>query len=127
MSDRTEREIVEEMVRHAAALVARSEELRLLYFGIREIVPPTTSGVYVVLAGAFIKIGRASNIADRIRSLQTSQPLKLKLIAIASTNPLDEKRFHAQLSRSRARARSEWFQLDAQTLQFLTDLNEAAA
>jgi hypothetical protein len=58
-------------------------------------VPPESPGVYA-LEGApgWIKIGKAKNIAGRIKELQCGHPVPLRLLAVLSTKQRDEGAFH---------------------------------
>ena len=58
--------------------------------------------------GGPIKIGWTSaSVEDRLRSLQTSAPDKLVVLATAAGSRLDEKELHRELSSYRMRG--EWF------------------
>ncbi len=78
-------------------------------------------GVYVVQAnGYYVKIGRAQNISERLRSMQTASPVPLRLLAIPSRNPDDEKSFHQRLKKSHVRG--EWFRMDEQVVNFIREV-----
>lgn len=90
--------------------------------GLKEIVPISVAGVYVIQAnGYYVKIGRAQNIRDRIRGMQTASPVPLRLLAIASHNPNDERAIHQRLKTSRVRG--EWFHLDEQVVSFIREVS----
>ena len=79
---------------------------------------PKEPGVYAIQgAGNYVKIGKASNIAERIRDIQTNHPVPLKLLSVLSTDPNDEKKFHRQLRKHRAQG--EWFHLHAEVIKVL--------
>lgn len=73
---------------------------------------PETRGVYCacVFTG-YVKIGRANNIANRMTAFQTHTPEDVKLLAVLSENPLDERAFHLRFAAWRVRG--EWFRFDA--------------
>lgn len=69
---------------------------------------PTTPGVYALqCVPGLVKIGRARNIAQRMRELQTGCPYELKLLAVLSRDPNDEAAFHRRFARDRRHG--EWF------------------
>ncbi len=73
--------------------------------------PPETPGVYVLRDSATtVKIGKATNIAKRMRELQTGNPLKLRLIAILSDDMEDERKFHDRFKAYRISG--EWFRFE---------------
>ncbi len=89
--------------------------------GTREIVAPSTGGVYVIQAsGYYVKIGRAENIARRLRHIQVNHPVPVRLLAVASTDPNDERSIHERLKSSRVRG--EWFRLDEAVAQFIREV-----
>ncbi len=74
------------------------------------LTPHDTAGVYVIqCVPGMVKIGRAHNIAERMRELQTGCPFELKLLAVLSTNPDDESSLHRRFARDRRHG--EWFAL----------------
>jgi hypothetical protein len=64
-----------------------------------------------------VKIGRASNIAKRMRALQSASPVTLKLLAVLSTNQNDELELHKRWAH--LRGQGEWFQLSDELLAFI--------
>lgn len=98
-----------------APVVARSIYERIAHP--RELAVP---GVYALLDGAYVKIGKASrSIRDRARNLQTGHPVPLT-IRMLSRNPKDEARIHAALAPHRVRG--EWFRLNGEVLAHLNRL-----
>lgn len=67
------------------------------------------SGVYAVQSGGFVKIGRATNVVERVRALQTAHPKPLRLLALLSRDPEDEKLWHREFKDDRCEG--EWFRL----------------
>lgn len=57
----------------------------------------------------FIKFGRARNVANRLKALQTSSPWRLAVMAVADWPDHEESRIHAYLWSCKARKHSEWF------------------
>jgi len=75
--------------------------------------PPTCAGVYCVSYGSLpqlVKIGRANNIAKRLRGLGTGAPGGVVLRAVLSLDPDDEKVFHEKFARHHFDG--EWFRAD---------------
>lgn len=70
--------------------------------------------LYLVRAGVSqYKIGVASNIGNRIKSLQTSNGTKIELIisrTVANTHEV-ERKIHAQLAERKLNGGREWFEL----------------
>ena len=81
---------------------------------------PQQGGVYAIRgAGNFVKIGRAKNIAHRIRNLQVSHPVPLKLLAILSSDPKDEAVIRARFKAFRVHG--EWFRLTGALRAFIAE------
>lgn len=75
-------------------------------------------GVYCILSGDFVKIGKSEKcVVSRVRELQTAHPTDLKLLGVLSDNPSDESKFHKRFAAQRARG--EWFRLEGELLAFL--------
>lgn len=71
-------------------------------------VPPNHGGVYLVADGrGRVKIGRAQNVARRMRELQCACPDPLVFLGMLSLKQSDERRFHKLFRRFRLRG--EWF------------------
>lgn len=88
---------------------------------IEPLTPPETSGVYCIQgAGEFVKIGKAKNIAQRIKDIQTNHPVPLQLLAVLSENPGDEGSFHKRYAQ--LRAHGEWFKLAPELRGALVEL-----
>jgi Meiotically up-regulated gene 113 len=88
---------------------------------------PEHGGVYAV-AGApgWVKIGRAKNIAQRVRGLQTASPTPLRLLAVLSNSEDDERLLHERWQH--LRVTGEWFRTDAELDRLLSaDETERAA
>ena len=64
-------------------------------------------GVYFVKAGRFVKIGFSTNVAKRLAALQTSQPHKLRLLAVVEGDLSTESALHARFAE--LRHQGEWF------------------
>jgi len=61
-----------------------------------------------------LKIGRSSNVKNRLKQLQTGAPHRLKVILIAEGQGHRESQLHQSLRAYRNRGqRGEWFQEDA--------------
>lgn len=77
------------------------------------IYPPESPGVYCVSYAALphlVKVGRSSNIAKRLKSLETGAPGGVVLRAILSADPDDESAFHSRFERHHFDG--EWFHAD---------------
>lgn len=87
---------------------------------------PDVPGVYAVagIAG-FVKIGRAKSIARRLINIQSDCPVEVQLLAVLSTDPNDEERFHEMFAFERVRG--EWFRASDRLLSYLDEARNAAA
>lgn len=101
-------ELEEERRDRSAA--AASAAMRL-FAGLGELYPPETPGVYCILGpSGHVKIGSASNIRNRIQTLQTSSPVRLRLMAILSTDVRCERSIRRDLTDGNA-ASGEWLRM----------------
>lgn len=79
------------------------------------LAPPQYGGVYAISGvHGWVKIGRAKNIASRMRDLQVGSPVPLRLLAVLSLDEDDERDLHRRWSH--LRTSGEWFRLDAELL-----------
>lgn len=78
---------------------------------------PVHGITYFIRAGDAIKIGFASNLKDRLGSLQTSHPDELEVLAAISAVHVDEYAAHQKFAH--LRIRGEWFRADKDLLQFI--------
>jgi hypothetical protein len=86
--------------------------------GLAPIEPPATSGVYAIRgAGGWVKIGKAKNIRKRLQEIQSSQPLRVHLVAILSEDLSTESLFHERFAS--LRGFGEWFELRGELLAAL--------
>lgn len=73
------------------------------------LVPPTYPGVYALLdERGYVKIGKADNIARRLRQLQGASPKPLALVAVLSRDKRLEPTLHRRL-KNHGWVRGEWF------------------
>lgn len=81
--------------------------------------PDERGFVYVMVCEGFVKIGVATNIEDRLTTLQIGNPFEIKIIkAWRTTDPGQlEDRLHAILERYRVRG--EWFKIPEEELEKL--------
>jgi hypothetical protein len=81
-------------------------------------------GIYFVQeqGEGFIKIGYASSIADRFRTLQTGSPRKLRMLGAVPGGPGNEFALHVRFKAMRFRA--EWFWPQGELLAFIGALPE---
>lgn len=65
--------------------------------------------VYIIQSGLYFKIGKANDVSNRLKTLQTSTPTPLRLIATKQDNEAFslESKIHSKLSSYRVRG--EWF------------------
>lgn len=82
--------------------------------------------VYVIQAGAYFKIGRTRDLAQRVNDLQVSNPLPITVIHTWDTFPPQrlERWLHRQLVH--AKVRGEWFELTADEVLALKTLPDEA-
>lgn len=76
--------------------------------------------VYVVGAGEMVKVGRAKDVAARMKTLQGAQPFPLRLIVAVPGHPSLEAAIHERFSN--LRAEGEWFRLDPELKMFIRAL-----
>lgn len=78
--------------------------------------------VYVISDGyQSVKIGRSVNPGQRLKSLQTSNPLPLKLLGYCpNVSPLEEKELHKRLRKSKIQG--EWFKLTPEVIEVITEI-----
>nr|WP_292760033.1 GIY-YIG nuclease family protein [Nostoc sp. NOS(2021)] len=72
-----------------------------------------------------MKIGRAKDVAKRVKSLQTSSPAELKLIKIVQVKGSEEAQeleqsLHKQFSE--IRLAGEWFKAEVNLLEYINQL-----
>lgn len=87
------------------------------------IIPwPKVSGVYFARAGERVKIGKARDVAARLRELQTSAPFKLELMAVMPGSFEEERAVHDRFKH--LRVVGEWFELRDDLLTFIFGVRE---
>ena len=79
-------------------------------------IPRRLSGVYVLLCGTAVKIGRAEDLHRRIRTLQVGNPQEIEFLCMLSERPSDEDRWHSRFSDER-RHPTEWFDLSERLIR----------
>lgn len=84
---------------------------------------PRSEGVYFLRSGDFCKIGRAKNIAARLRE-STMNPLPMDLLAV-DPDPAKEKFYHSRFVR--LWQRGEWFRLEGDLINLIFDLRDRHA
>lgn len=93
--------------RHDAALAARADRAPLARKRFRSLEPfcgeflglslTDRCGVYAVGGiNDLVKIGKAFDIAKRVKELQTGHPIALTLLAVLDPNPENERQHHAK-------------------------------
>lgn len=79
--------------------------------GMDDVEPPEHGGVYAIEGvPGWVKIGKAKNIAKRMRDLQVGSPVPLRLLAVLSDDASTEGAFHARWRH--LRASGEWFKAE---------------
>lgn len=84
----------------------------------------SSTHVYFITDGAFIKIGYSNNWLNRLSSLQTSSPYELKAIAVFFGDQNFEKEMHQKFAVHRLRPGSEWFRDCAEIREYLASRAE---
>lgn len=85
--------------------------------------PPRSPGyIYLVQAGGRYKIGKATDVTKRIKSLQTGSAEEIRLIHTIPTQRVElaEKQLHTRFKAKRERG--EWFDLSAEDVAWLCEL-----
>lgn len=88
---------------------------------------PVVTGVYFVKVDAFVKIGHAADIGDRMRQLQTGSPFDLQLIAYVRTDSVKAaKRLEHELHRrfEAYQHRLEWYRLEPELVEYIATLTD---
>jgi hypothetical protein len=85
---------------------------------------PSDPGVYFVLAGDRIKIGKAARVGQRLRELQTGSPQKLVLVAVAPGGLAEEAELHERFAAHRIQG--EWFYLCPAVAEYAAKLRAGA-
>ncbi|HXI11334.1 MAG TPA: GIY-YIG nuclease family protein [Thermoanaerobaculia bacterium] len=94
---------------------------------IPSLLPASPTGwcyLYVIQSGAFVKIGRARDIASRLQNLQIGSPEPLRLLAVAPTHWTLEDVAHRAFAE--AREQGEWFRLTPEIAGFIKHLRSGA-
>lgn len=76
-----------------------------------------TEWVYFLRAGDFVKIGYTTDLAGRLKRLQTGSPHELKLLMLQRGSKETERGFHRQFRP--LQAHGEWFKLEGALLDYL--------
>jgi hypothetical protein len=80
---------------------------------------PTEGYIYFVRMSTFVKIGFTTDVAARMKAIQTSSPEKIVLLRIERGHVEDERVFHQRFRKYRANG--EWFTLQGWLAAFLKD------
>lgn len=86
-----------------------------------DVAPP--GFVYFVHNGEHVKIGWSKDWKGRLRTLQTSNPAKLKIMLVIVGSRADEGDLHAEFQADRVRG--EWYRPTQQIVAFI-EAKEAA-
>lgn len=103
---------------HERALAAEQREERILdaFIAVHQKGDISSPSVYFIQAERtnMVKIGFSTNVAKRLRSLQTACSTKVRLLVAIPGNREAERAYHEQFSRSREQG--EWFRPTADIL-----------
>jgi hypothetical protein len=92
---------------------------------LKALTPLTAIGrVYFIEAGGFIKIGFATNVKQRLRSLQASNPIECRLLYSVGGTRLTEGEFHHRFAH--LRHHGEWFRKEDELSAFIAKLKRRA-
>jgi hypothetical protein len=80
--------------------------------------------VYFVRAGEWVKIGRAVDVRQRFRGLQTAHPHELTLLLSIPAHAALEPAIHARFAH--LERRGEWFRLEDDLLAFIQAVQQGA-
>jgi hypothetical protein len=83
---------------------------------------PSGSNVYFISDGELVKIGTASNIPNRMDSLQTGNPKRLKLLAHTTGGHKTEAKYHVMFAD--CRISGEWFKMSKMIEAEVNRLNQ---
>lgn len=80
--------------------------------------------IYILKSGTYYKIGIAKDVAQRLRNLQTGNPIEIALVSAAFFEgaPRFESKLHEAFSEYRTRG--EWFELPPDKLEDLIEILE---
>jgi len=87
---------------------------------VHAVIAGATNGnwIYVIGAGRGpVKIGWTTNLKSRLVKLQTGSPVKLRLLALAPGNRVDEARLHQLFAADRLTG--EWFNRSSAVAKFM--------
>lgn len=73
--------------------------------------------IYFLEGAGMIKIGRARNLTQRIRAIQTMSPVRLRLIGSMPGDGNDEREIHRKFSH--LRGHGEWFRASQEIYDFV--------
>lgn len=79
--------------------------------------PKPTGHIYFASDGRYIKIGFASNVKNRVASLQTGHHKKLAVLRVEKGTMEDEAKFHERFAT--LRARGEWFRREGELAEYV--------
>ena len=75
------------------------------------------SKVYVVKCGDFVKIGRARNVEQRMRDIQSANPHTIELLFVSFGGNEVEKELHRRFAAYKHR--DEWFRLEGEVAEWI--------
>lgn len=78
--------------------------------------------VYIALAGQHVKIGRAIDVDERIRNMQSGQMEQIKLLATVPAHPSLEPKLHELFRREHERG--EWFRWSPRIERFVEAMRQ---
>ena len=78
---------------------------------------------YFIQSGEFVKIGKTSNMPQRLLSIATSNPLPLTVLKMSSMPELVAHKIASELTE---RAQGEWFKVNHQLIQWIDAIDPVA-
>lgn len=82
--------------------------------------------IYFIQMANFVKIGVSNNVNSRLKTLQTANPIKLKLLGTIPGNHKTEKTLHEEFkSQKISLGGSEWFCFDGKLKWAIISLNDS--
>jgi hypothetical protein len=91
-------------------------------------IPPTRKSlagwcyVYVARAGEYLKIGRAIDVAERLRNMQAGQAERIQLLVAIPSHSALEAAIHERFAN--ARHRGEWFLPTTELMDFVKAMQQ---
>lgn len=102
-------------------LASTDDQVRLVKSAIE--AWPEGDGVYFAVAYDRVKIGKADNVARRLREIGTSCPFPLSLVLVLEPGTMKVERYFHRLFRA-SRAHGEWFYMSEELVEFILEVQK---